>query len=63
MSAIAGFLLFIVGITGAIWPEATIRFWFFGAVDEDSMSDSGKMFFQGLEALCAVIGILVSFMG
>jgi len=63
MQAIAGLLLFVAGITGAIWPEATLQFWFFGAVDEGSASAGTKTFFRGLGVLCVAVGLLVSISG
>ncbi|KAA9396545.1 hypothetical protein Har1130_18010 [Haloarcula sp. CBA1130] len=63
MQAIAGVLLFVAGLTGAIWPEVTLQFWFFGAVNEGSASASTKTFFRGLGVLCAVAGLLVLISG
>jgi len=63
MQAIAGLLLFVVGITGAIWPEATLQFWFVGAVGEGSVSASTKTFFRALGVLCAASGLLVLISG
>lgn len=63
MQAIAGLLLLVAGLTGAIWPEATLQFWFFGVVDGGSASASAKTFFRTLGVLYAVAGLLVLISG
>ena len=61
MQGLAGSLLFLAGGAGFLFPEETVRFCFFGLVEEGGLSTSGVIFFRVLGFVCMLVGLVVAF--
>jgi hypothetical protein len=63
MSLLVGVLVFIVGLSGFLWPQKTLDFWFLGMLSEDALLERGQTFFRGLGAICMLVGLWVATLG